>query len=96
MRYLLLLLTLLFCSTASACDSYEDCLKCPEQYEVADIQGIGGTQIMQVKTWCLNGAIAYKLDEISKKLDRKEDDYLPMGPMLLKKADMIDKKENIA
>ena len=56
----LLLLGILLSTSVWACQNYEDCMAAPESYDVELFQA------MSLK------AIAYKLDEISKKMDKTD------------------------
>lgn len=80
MKYLILILLLLIPSIASACESYEECM----EFQKTITDPINGDYIWDWKTGLPAGyvdegkegiylkAIAFKLDEISKKLDRAE------------------------
>ena len=66
MRYLLLALILVVsgCKPALACESYEECMKSADYYQGHGVDGNTYSERERQK------AIAYKLDEISKKLDK--------------------------
>lgn len=80
---------LLFSQTAWGCDSFDDCMMdCKNMVEGATygktVNGKVVTEIKTKETACFQG-IAYKLEEIAQKLDHKEAEYVPVGPILLKK-----------
>ena len=60
MKTLFLISLLLISSPALSCDSFEECMDLQKQYE---------NRYGQATDYPLQKAIAYKLDEISKKLD---------------------------
>lgn len=60
----IILISLLFCNTAFACDSYEDC---KQQQKVAEAMKPG---VPGMADHFRLLAIEYRLDEISKKLDK--------------------------
>lgn len=72
MRYLVLLL-LFWTNTAMACDSYEECMKVKDDW--VWVVGNGKRYKDPVKVYPSDArvlkAIAFKLDEISKKLGEK-------------------------
>ena len=77
----LLILSLLFCSPVFACSSYEDCLALgvitDERNHCLELLGKKGAKDSKyIEVPCPNKvqlAIAYKLDDISKKLDNKSE-----------------------
>lgn len=97
MRYLTILL-LLFCTTASACESYEECIGYADSIKPFDCTVLFEGKPTDIKcqelvsnngsykeaTYFYTKAIAYKLDEISKKLSHSS------NPM----QDMIEKSLN--
>ena len=62
----------LIASPAWACESYEECMKCEGAMD--SLNPMGNFQT------CYQKAIAFKLDEISHKLDQKESDPNLLAP----------------
>ena len=78
MKYLLPIL-LLLCSDVWACNSYEECMKIERSIPIADMSPDSGMVthwefpnkgVKEPASYYIVKAIAYKLDEISKKLDK--------------------------
>jgi len=67
---ILLAILLLIPPPAMACDSYEDCMACVENY--GDVMADNASCSSGQGHLDLYKAIAYKLDEISKKLDKRD------------------------
>jgi hypothetical protein len=72
MRHIIIAALLLTSAPAMACESYEECMETGDNYAGRRIGPIASLQ--EIKSAEYLKAIAYKLDEISKKLDLTDDD----------------------
>lgn len=87
MRYLLILPLLFITTVGYACESYEECIKNAQNTDISGSISDGEVLAnIQMASLAYQRAIALKLDEISRKLDHKESEYISTGgPFLMKK-----------